>query len=141
MKKLLLITLSFVMLFSLVSCNRWDVIEFEHDGVTYYYEFSNGIKTVTNYHPYKFFTWGLPDYQEMVQYGDDVGLENDGVVYFVYVVDTSIDPDNPQAYYSAELDGETKTLLCEDGEYFSSEEEKSEVVVRLLDIIDTAYFK
>ena len=141
MKRLLLIIIALCLFISLVSCNRVDIIEFERDGVTYYYEYSHGIKTVTNYHPYKFFTWGLPDYQEMVQYGNDVGLENDGVVYFIYVVDTSIDPDDPKAYYIAELDGETKELLCEDGEYFSSEEEKNGTVMRLVDIIDTIYFK
>lgn len=141
MKRLLLIIITLCLLLSLISCDRWNVIEFERDGVTYYYEFANGIKTVTNYHPYKFLTWGLPDYQEMVQYGDDVGLENEGVVYFIYVVDTSIEPDDPKAYYSAELDGETKELLCEDGEYFLSEEEKNATVDRLVEIIDTAYFK
>ena len=101
MKRLLLIIIALCLFISLVSCNRVDIIEFERDGVTYYYEYSHGIKTVTNYHPYKFLTWGLPDYQEMVQYGNDVGLENDGVVYFIYVVDTSIDPDDPRAYYCA----------------------------------------
>ena len=141
MKRLLLIVIILCLLLSLISCNRCNIIEFERDGVTYYYEFANGTKTVTNYHPYSFLALGLPDYQEMVQYGDDAGLENDGVVYFIYVVDTSIDPDDPHAYYSAELDGETKELLCEDGEYFSNEEEKNRVVARLVNIIDTAYFK
>ncbi len=141
MKRLFLIVIILCLLLSLISCDRWNVIEFERDGVTYYYEYSHGIKTVTNYHPYKFLTWGLPDYQEMVQYGDDAGLENEGVVYFIYVVDTSIDPDDPKAYYSAELDGETKEFLCEDGEYFLSEEEKNATVDRLVAIIDTAYFK
>lgn len=112
-----------------------NVSEFTSDGVTYYYEYSEGIKTITNYHPYKF--WKLPDYQEMVQFGDDAGLENEGVVYFIYVVDTSIDPDDSKAYYSAEFDGETKELLCEDGEYFSNEADKQAFVDRLINLIDT----
>lgn len=136
MKKVLLILISYVLLLSLISCNA-NVIEFTHDGVTYYYEFSDGIKTITNYHPYKF--WELPNYQEMIQLGDGAGLENEGVVYFIYVVDTSIDPDSPSAYYTAEFDGETNTLLCEDGEYFSNEEEKNAVIERLLELIDTIY--
>ena len=140
MKKLLLTVLTFCLMLSLFSCAFKDVIEFQgDDGKTYYYEYSEGIKTITNYHPYKF--WALPDYQEMVQYGDGAGLENGGAVYFIYVVDTSIDSDDPKAYYSAELDGESKELLCESGEYFSDEAGKREVIDRLLNEIDIAYFK
>lgn len=135
MKKTLLIVISVVLLLSLASCGMSNVSEFTSDGVTYYYEYSEGIKTITNYHPYKF--WKLPDYQEMVQFGDDAGLENEGVVYFIYVVDTSIDPDDSKAYYSAEFDGETKELLCEDGEYFSNEADKQAFVDRLINLIDT----
>ena len=133
MKKISILLL-IILVFSLVSCTRSDLFEIERDGVTYYLDYSDGIKTVTNYHPYKF--WALPDYQEMVEYGDGAGLENDGVVYFIYIVDTSIAPESPKAYYTAEFDGETKALLCEDGEYFSNEEEKNEVVERLLELID-----
>ena len=140
MKKLLLIILTIVMMLSLFSCAFSDVIEFMgEDGKTYYYEYSDGIKTITNYHPYKF--WSLPDYQEMVQYGEDAGLENEGVVYFIYVVDTSIDSDDPKAYYCAELDGETRGLLCEDGEYFATEAEKAAAIERLVDLIGSAYLK
>lgn len=139
MKKILLFIISIALLLSITSCDMSNVMEFSRDGVTYYYEYSDGIKTVTNYHPYKF--WKLPDYQEMVQLGDGAGLENEGNVYFIYVVDTSIDPESSKAYYTAELDAETKELLCEDGEYFSSEAEKNATVERLLDLIDTAYFK
>ena len=139
MKKLLLLAISLVLLLSLTSCSMLDVIEFTEDGATYYYEYSDGIKTITNYHPYKF--WKLPAYQELVQLGEDAGLENTGVVYFIYVVDTSVEPDDPKAYYSAELDGETKELLCEDGEYFTDETEKTALIDRLVDLIDKAYFK
>ncbi len=136
MKKISILLL-IILVFSLVSCLRSDLFEIERDGVTYYLDYSDGIKTVTNYHPYKF--WKLPNYQEMVQFGDGAGLENEGVVYFIYVVDTSIDSDNPKAYYTAEFDGETKALLCEEGEYFSNEEEKNEVVERLLELIEMIY--
>ena len=135
MKKLLAIVLSLTLMLSLTSCAFFDVIEFEgENGEKYFYEYSDGIKTLTNYHPYKF--WELPNYQEMAQYGEGVGLENEGVVYFIYIVDTSIDSDNPKAYYCAEFDGKTKELLCEDGEYFADENTKKAVVGRLLDIID-----
>lgn len=139
MKKLLLVVISIALLLAITSCGMSSVIEFERDGVTYYYEFSEGIKSVTNYHPYKF--WKLPDYQELIQLGDGAGLENEGNVYFIYVVDTSIDPDSPKAYYTAEFDAETKELLCEEGEYFSEEAEKSATVERLIDLIDTVCFK
>ena len=139
MKKLLLIVISCVLLLSITSCETLDIYDFSYDGVTYYYEFSDGIKTITNYHPYKF--WDLPNYQEMIQLGDSAGLENEGRVYFIYVVDTSINSDSPKAYYTAEFDAETKELLYEEGEYFSSEEEKRATVERLFHLIDTVYFK
>ena len=139
MKKVLLVAISLVLLLSITSCGMSSVIEFERDGVTYYYEFSEGIKSVTNYHPYKF--WKLPDYQELVQLGEGAGLENEGNVYFIYVVDTSIEPDSPKAYYTAEFDAETKTLLCEEGEYFTTEAEKNATVERLINLIDEVYFK
>ena len=139
MKKLLLVIISFALLISVTSCDMSNVIEFSRDGVTYYYEYSDGIKTITNYHPYKF--WKLPDYQEMIQLGKGAGLENEGNVYFIYVVDTSIDPDNPKAYYCAELDVETKNLLCIYGDYFSDEAEKNSTLERLINLIDTVYFK
>ena len=138
MKKLLLISISLVLLFSLFSCSMLDVIEFTgKDGGTYFYEFSDGIKTITNYHPYKF--WSLPHYQEMVQYGDGAGLENEGRVYFIYVVDTSIDADSPKAYYTAEFDAKTKELLSEEGEYFEDEETKNSVIEKLLKMVDEVY--
>ena len=136
MKKLLLIILSLGIILSLTSCIFNDVTELK-DG--YYYDFSDGIKTITNYHPYKI--WALPDYQELVQFGEGAGLENEGRVYFIYIVDTSVDPNNLNAYYSAELDGETKELLCENGGYFKDEETKKSTVSKLIDIIDKVYLK
>ena len=134
MKKTIFILIILILSLSLASCNS-AVTEFSHDGITYYYEYSDGIKTITNYHPYKLFQ--LPEYQEMVQWGEGAGLENEGVVYFVYAVDTSVDPEDPKAYYSAEFNGETKVLLCEDGEYFASEAEKSEFIDRMINLINT----
>ena len=141
MKKTLLILLALILSFSMISCSNFkDVIEFKgENGETYFYEYSDGIKSITNYHPHKF--WALPDYQELVQYGDGAGVENEGKVYFIYVVDTSLDPESTKAYYSAEFDGETKELFCEEGEYFSDEAQKNALVERLLSEIDTAYFK
>ena len=137
MKKILLTLISVILLFSLVSCLRSDLFIVERDGFKYYLDYADGIKSATNYHPYNLF--GLPKYQELIQHGDGAGLENDGVVYFIYVVDTSISADDSKAYYCAELDGETKELLCESGEYFENEEEKNKVIDRLLAIIEILY--
>ena len=74
-----------------------------------------------------------------MQYGY-VGLENEGVVYFVYIVDYSTKTDGDTVsdgvYYMAEFDGETRALLFETGTLFESEEEKGAAVERLLDMID-----
>jgi len=139
MKKLLSGLLLLTLLLSLTACGG-EVIEFVgEDNEEYYYEYSDGIKSVTNYHPYKF--WALPDYQELVQYGDGAGLENEGTVYFIYVVDTSRDSQSAEAYYTAELDGATEELLFEDGAYFSDDSAKTATVERLLDIIKNTDLK
>ena len=134
MKKISFLATVLVLLMSLASCGVSNIIEISNDGATYYYEYSDGVKTITNYHPKKLLQ--LPTYQEMVQLGDGAGLENEGVVYFVYVVDTSIDSQDPKAYYSAEFDGNTKALLCESGEYFANEADKTAFVDRLINLID-----
>ena len=140
MKRALIIFISLALVIFMTSCSVFEVIEYTgENGAVYFYDYSDGIKTVTNYHPYKF--WDLPSYQEMVQYGEGAGLENGGVVYYIYVVDTSIDADDESAYYCAELDGETKELLCEEGAYFSDEAEKKAVIDRLVREIDSTYFK
>ena len=139
MKKLLLLTILFSLILSLISCSAFEVIKFTENSVDYYYEFSDGVKTITNYHPYRFFK--LPSYQEMVQYGDGAGLENQGVVYFIYAVDTTVDPESETAYYMAELDGETKELIYEKGEYFTDEASKQAFVERLVNLVDNVYFK
>ena len=138
MRRFLHTVLIFVLVISLVSCNAFNIVKFEHEGNTYYYDYSDGIKTITNYHPYRFFN--LPIYQEMIQYGEAAGLISEGVVYFVYAVDTSVDPESENAYYMAELDGETKELIWEEGQYFSEESDKISFVERLINLIDTVYF-
>lgn len=134
MKKTLSIALILMMMLLVCSCGANVVaLEGEHKG--YFYEYSDGVKTITNYHPINIFS--LPEYQEMIQYGDGAGLENEGVVYFIYIVDTSLDPEDAKAYYSAEFDGETRELLIEEGEYFSDERAKNEVVERLFEVLDS----
>ncbi len=96
----------------------------------YYLTNEDGVLSVTNYQPYNFFA--LPDYQELVEYGDGAGLDNEGVVYFVFVTDTS----KEDCYYSAEFDGQTRDLLCEEGTFFADENAKNETVTRLLNMID-----
>lgn len=135
MKKLVLSILSLALVLTLTSCMLFGATELEGKFEGYYYEISDGIKSVTNYHPYNLFA--LPTYQEMIQYGDGAGLENDDTVYFIYVVDTKIDPDSPKAYYCAELDAVTREILCEEGEYFTNEQTKNETIERLLAALDS----
>ena len=96
----------------------------------YYLTNEDGIVSVTNYQPYNFFA--LPDYQELVEYGDGAGLDNEGVVYFIFITDTS----KEDCYYSAEFDGATRQLLCEEGTFFADEYTKNETVTRLLNMMD-----
>lgn len=120
---------------ALSSCLFGEVKDLSGDGFHgYYFEVSEGISSITNYDPTKL--GSLPKYQELVQYGDGAGLDNEGVVYFVYVVDTTVDPESPAAYYCAELDGETRELLTEEGEYFADEAEKTALIEKLVDMMD-----
>ena len=96
----------------------------------YYLTNEDGVLSVTNYQPYNFFA--LPDYQELAQFGDGAGLDNEGVVYFIFVTDTS----KENCYYSAEFDGATRQLLCEEGTFFADEDTKNETVTRLLNMMD-----
>ena len=138
MKKIFATILVFALILSLTSCILDSVFRFkDENGKIYYADYSDGIISVTNYHPYKF--WELPNYQELAQLGEGAGLENEGRVYFIYVVDTSIDPDSPKAYYTAEFDAETKELLTEEGEYFEDEETKNSVIKKLLKMVDEVY--
>ena len=96
----------------------------------YYRANEDGIVSITNYQPYNFLA--LPEYQELVEYGDGAGLDNEGVVYFIFVTDTS----KEDCFYSAEFDGQTRELLCEEGTFFASEQAKQATVNRLLDMLD-----
>ena len=101
----------------------------EYEG--YYLTREDGRVSVTNYAPYDFFH--LPDYQEHAEYGDGAGLENEGVVYYVFITDTT----KEDSYYCAEFDGETRELLCEEDTFFTDETAKNEAVSRLLNMLDT----
>ncbi len=96
----------------------------------YYLVRENDTVSVTNYAPYNFFA--LPDYQELAEYGDGAGLENEGVVYYIFITDTS----KKDTYYTAEFDGTTQALLCEEGTFFADEAAKNETVNRLLNMLD-----
>jgi len=97
----------------------------------YYLTNEDGVLSVTNYHPYHFFD--LPDYQELAEYGNGAGLDNEGVVYFIFITHTS----KEDCFYSAEFDGATRELLSEEGTFFTDETAKKEAVDRLLNMLDT----
>ena len=127
MKRTFLLMLALVLLLSACSAGA-EKLTGEYEG--YYRVDEDGIVSVTNYQPYNFFA--LPDYQELVEYGDGAGLDNEGVVYFIFVTDTA----KEDCFYCAEFDGETRELLCEEGTFFDSENAKNATVTRLLDMID-----
>ena len=104
----------------------------EYDG--YYMTLEDGTISVSNYHPTDFFN--LPSYQELVQYGDGVGVENEGVVYYLYVMDIDKSADDEAVYYVAEFDGADRSLLFEENHYFTIDAEKDQFVTKMLDMID-----
>ncbi len=123
----ILLMLALVLLLSACSAGA-EKLTGEYEG--YYLTNEDGTASVTNYHPYNFLS--LPDYQELVEYGDGAGLDNAGVVYFIFVTDTA----KEDCFYSAEFDGVTRELLCEEGTFFTDENAKQETITRLLDMID-----
>ncbi len=139
MKKALLSFFAIVLILSLISCVHTMELDGEYNG--YYLEVSRSIYgseydsiSITNYKQGLPFS-DYPEYQELVQYGC-VGIENEGIVYAIYIVDTSIDPESEDAYYCAEFDCETRELLFEEGAYYSDSSYRETEVKRLLDMID-----
>ena len=129
MKRFLAVLFAVILVISFSACTMGvQKLTGEYEG--YYLVRENNTVSVTNYAPYNFFA--LPEYQELAEYGDGVGIDNEGVVYFIFITDTS----KEDAYYSAEFDGETRKLLCEEGTFFTDETTKDETVDRLLDILD-----
>ena len=139
MKKIILSIICLVLTISFSSCALGAVIPLEGEYEGYYFCNSDGIATITNYHPYNLLA--LPKYQEMIQCGEGAGLENEGTVYFIYVVDTSMNSENPDAYYCAEFDFETRDMICEEGDYFDSIETKNEAIERLFKALDSIKFR
>lgn len=100
----------------------------------YYASLDEGIISVTNYDPSDM--GSIPSYQEMIDYGDGAGLENEGLVYFIYVVDTAISTAEDEKCYYAEFADETMEILIEEDTYFVDEEERKEVVDKLIEIMN-----
>ncbi len=128
MKRIFAALLVIMLVFSFTACTLGaEKLSGEYAG--YYLENEDSTISVTNYHPYNFFN--LPDYQELAQYGDGVGIDREDAVYFIFITDTS----KEDTYYSAEFD-ENGTLLCEEGTFFADEAAKKETVTRLLNMLD-----
>ena len=129
MKKFRVLLMALVAALLLSACTGdAEKLSGEHAG--YYRTNEDGIVSITDYQPYNFLA--LPDYQELVQYGDGAGIDNKGIVYFVFVTDTS----KEDCFYSGEFDGATRALLSEEGTFFTDENAKNATVTRLLDMID-----
>ncbi|MBE6983623.1 MAG: hypothetical protein E7435_04995 [Ruminococcaceae bacterium] len=130
MKRWIAVLLAVAFVFGLSACaGGAEKLTGEYEG--YYRVNEDGIVSVTNYHPYHFFD--LPDYQELAEYGNGAGLDNEGVVYFIFITHTS----KEDCFYSAEFDGATRELLSEEGTFFTDETAKKEAVDRLLNMLDT----
>ena len=128
MKRCFAFGLACILVFSLSACTLGaEKLTGEYEG--YYLAKEDGILSVTNYAPYDFFH--LPDYQELAEYGDGAGLDNEGIVYYIFITDTS----KEDTYYTAEFD-ENRKLLCEEDKFFADEETKTQAVNRLLNMLD-----
>lgn len=139
MKKILALTLIMILALSLSACSLigWNdspVTSLEDKYPGYYATFEDGVISVTNYHPYDFDA--LPAYQELIEYGDGAGMENEGTVYFVYVLDTKKTTTDNEVYYYAELADETREVLIEENSYFASAAEKDAAVSKLMEIME-----
>ena len=110
---------------------------FESTYTGYYLTSEDGILSITNYDPDG---GDIPSYQELIAYGDSAGLENEGVVYWVYIIDTdSVDSETGEAQcYMAEFADDTHKVLTEDNQYFTSDDEKQRVINELLEMMDFA---
>lgn len=100
----------------------------------YYANFDEGIISVTNYDPDDMSN--IPSYQEMIDYGDGAGLENEGTVYCIYIFDSANSTEENEIYYYTELADETLEVLIEEDSYFASEDERKAVVDKLIEIIN-----
>lgn len=100
----------------------------------YYATVREGIISIMNYNPDDINS--IPAYQELIEYGDGAGLENEGVVYYIYVLDTADSTQGNEKYYYAELAGDTMEVLMEQNSYFASEDESNALVTRLLEMIN-----
>ena len=128
MKRCFAFALAFLLAFGLSACALGaEKLTGEYEG--YYLTKEDGILSVTNYAPYDFFH--LPDYQELAEYGDGAGLDNKGLIYYIFITDIS----KKDTYYTAEFDA-NRTLLCEEGTFFTDESAKEQTVTKLLDMLD-----
>ena len=100
----------------------------------YYANFDEGIISVTNYDPDDM--GSIPSYQEMIAYGDGAGLENEGTVYYIFIVDTVVSTEKNEKCYYAEFADETMEILIEEDTYFANEEERKEIVDKLIEIMN-----
>lgn len=129
MKRCIALVLAFMLVFALSACT-FGAEKLTGEYEDYYLTREDGILSVTNYAPYDFFH--LPDYQELAEYGDGAGLDHEGVVYYIFITDTS----KEECFYTAEFDGQTRELLCEEGTFFADEAAKNQTVTRLLNMLD-----
>lgn len=72
----------------------------------------------------------LPSYQEVIEYIKD---EKEGNYYLINICDTS----NLDKFYEAKIHEGTHELLSETNDFFTSDEEKTETVKKLIKIMES----
>ena len=75
--------------------------------------------------------------------GNNYGIEAESLGAFMNIISENVNADifvtdtsKEDCFYSAEFDGQTRELLCEEGTFFASEQAKQATVNRLLDMLD-----
>lgn len=145
MKKIIGLIMFLVMIFTLTACGSSNgdsaannqnssTLNLEEKYPGYYANFDEGIISVTNYDPDDMNK--IPSYQEMIDYGDGAGLENDGTVYCIYILDSANSTEDNEKYYYAELTDGTMEVLNEEDSLYANEEERKVVVDKLIEIMN-----
>lgn len=97
----------------------------------YYVDYSEGDISITNYNPDN--VLNLPDYQELIVYGDDVTIEQGSEGYCIYIINKENNKD--QLYYSADLDLEYN-IISESGTLWQTDiEHRKQVTESLIEIM------
>ena len=145
-KKIMVLVLTFAMVVSLSSCIAYkllspvvdelapivllEVEELEAPYENYYLMGGGGSYWICNYNPKKLLE--IPTYRESIMYGSGAGDNVSGIVYAIEITDSVNNME-----YKAEINALTMEIGYEVDNMFSSDEEKSAEIDRLIGMIDS----